>query len=154
VSRRFIDRLRGFSMAKQRQASRRPALSPRRKLRELSHQRMLSRKLHLESLEERRVMTAGLNLVAVLNNSVTLLNSGDTLNVAPRELTLRFAQGQSIDASSINSSSVRVTRAGGDSAFDTSGPPVIVSPVADIPITPGYLAISPDTSREIVMAGQ
>ena len=43
------------------------------------------------------MMAVGPTLVALIPNSGVFLNNNDTLNVAPRDLTFRFAQGNSID---------------------------------------------------------
>lgn len=130
-------------MAKKRLASRRSLLQQSSKSRQLARQRRSPRRLNLESLEDRRVM-AGLNLAALIPNSGVVLNTGDTLNVAPRELTFRFAQGQAIDPTTVTGG-VIITRSGGDNSF---GP---LSPSPDITVTPGFIGLSTDTPREIIM---
>jgi len=82
----------------------------------------------------------GPTLVAVVPNSGGFLNNNDVVNVAPRELTFRFAQGNSIDPNSLAGGFV-VKGAGLDSTLGTAD---------DVTITPGFLGMG-DTTREVIM---
>ena len=101
--------------------------------------RKTERKMQLERLEDRRVMATGPLLVNVLSNYGPI-QDGETLSIAPREITLRFAEGQRIDPATI-ATGVRITRAGLDGALDTPD---------DVPIQPGFIGLT-DTTREIVV---
>ena len=70
----------------------------------------------IESLEARNLMAVGPQLIGIQTNSSDLVRSGDFIEAAPRELTFRFSDGQTIDTSTV-SSGIRVTRAGGDGTF-------------------------------------
>jgi hypothetical protein len=94
----------------------------------------------LELLEDRRLMALGPTLVSVIPNSGVFLNNNDTLNVAPRDLTFRFAQGNSIDPATL-ATGIKLVRAGIDHQLNTAD---------DVTVTPGYLNLG-DTSREVVM---
>ena len=100
-------------MATPRLAKRLSELQHSSKARRLRRRERESRRLQLESLEDRRLMAVGPSLVAVLSNNGDFLDAGDTLNIAPRDLTFRFSQGASIDPSSI-SSGIQLLRSGGD----------------------------------------
>ncbi len=103
--------------------------------------RQLSRKqLMLEHLEDRRMMAVGPNLVAILPNSGALLLEGDIRHVAPKDLTFRFAEGQSIDATTV-ATGIKITRGGLDHTIGGAD---------DVVITPGFIGLG-DTSREVVM---
>jgi hypothetical protein len=101
--------------------------------------------MFLESLEDRRMM-AGLNLAVLIADSSTKsdhsLATGDTLNVAPKDLTFRFAQGQAVDKNTVSSSTLMITRSGGDGVFGNGN---------DVAITPGFLGLLTDSQREVIM---
>ncbi len=67
-------------------------------------------------------------LVAVLPNSGELILGGEVLEIAPRELTLRFSEGQVIDVNSLQwtdtdgqtQSPIQIVRAGDDGQFGTA----------------------------------
>src|SRR5262245_9969723 len=103
-------------------------------------ERKEKRRLHLESLEDRRMMAVGPTLVAIIPNNDDFLQTGDIFDTAPRELTFRLAQGNSIDANSL-STGMRVIRAGTDHSLGTAD---------DVMVTPGFLGLG-DTSREVIM---
>ena len=118
-------------------------LKKSRKYRELMRKaaRQVSRKhLHLEQLEDRRLMALGPNLVAILPNSGALLMENDVRDVAPKDLTFRFAEGQSIDPTTI-ANGIRITRGGLDHTIGGTD---------DVVIAPGFIGLG-DTSREVVM---
>jgi hypothetical protein len=85
-------------------ATRRPlkqisALKKTRRYRD--HVRSTQRKMQMERLEDRRVMaTTGPTLVNVLSNFGPIAADA-TVSIAPREITLRFAEGQMIDPATI-----------------------------------------------------
>ncbi|MCY2989559.1 MAG: hypothetical protein NTY19_17040 [Planctomycetota bacterium] len=66
-------------------------------------------------------MAAGLQLIGVQPNSGELLKleGGDVRNVAPRELTFQFSEGQTIDTNTL-AAAIHVTRRGGDEAFQVA----------------------------------
>jgi hypothetical protein len=103
------------------------------------------RKLHLEPLEDRRLMAQGPSLVAVIPNSGVFLQNNATLNEAPRELTFRFAQGNTIDPATL-ATGIVIDRPGPNGAFE----PVGATTTDDIPVSVGFLGIG-DTSREVIM---
>src|SRR5437588_5838997 len=101
---------------------------------ERQRQHSKSRTLFHERLEDRRLLTTGPSLVAVIPNSGAFLSAGDTLNVAPKEVTFRFAQSNSIDTTSL-ATGFQVTRAGGDKVFGATGT------VPDVTVTPGFVGL-------------
>ncbi|MCY2986718.1 MAG: pre-peptidase C-terminal domain-containing protein, partial [Planctomycetota bacterium] len=68
------------------------------------------------------LLAIGPQLVTVLPNAGAFLVDGQVRTEAPRELTLRFSPGQTIDANTLGSPSAQggivVTRAGGDNQFE------------------------------------
>src|SRR5687768_5041288 len=96
----------------------------------------IRRRLHLETLEDRRVF-AGPQLVSLNpNNSdvfdLTTTSPADNLReIAPRDFTFRFDDGQVIDPATVTvaANNIRVIRAGADGNLGTGD---------DIIITPGY----------------
>src|SRR5438552_16598836 len=103
-------------------------------------ERLRPRKLFHERLEDRRLLTTGPSLVAVLPNNGVPLNANDTLNVAPKEITFRFALSNSIDTTSL-ATGLQVVRGGLDHKLGTTD---------DVPITPGFIGLG-DAPREVVM---
>lgn len=91
--------------------------SSRQRSKKLAAQRQFRRSL-IETLETRNLM-AGPQLIGVQPNNSDILDEGDFLNVAPRELTFRFNDGQSIDTTTV-ATGIRVTRAGSDGSFGRS----------------------------------
>ncbi|GAA4448795.1 tandem-95 repeat protein [Novipirellula rosea] len=69
-----------------------------------------------QQLEDRRLL-AGPELIAIRPDAGALLQSGDTLNVAPREFNLLFKGGADLNESTINANTVRLVRSGGDGTF-------------------------------------
>jgi len=75
---------------------------------------------------EDRVLLAinpmGPKLVAVIPNAGDILeeNQVEVLSIAPRELLLRFAEGQQIDPDAANLSQIQVMRAGADGQLGTT----------------------------------
>src|SRR5262245_44723159 len=108
------------------------------------------RRLRMELLEDRRLMALGPSLVSVLPNTGPLLsatvNPSATLafpsafNDAPRDMSFRFAQGTSIDASSLANGFV----------VKSGGPDHVLGDADDQTILPGFLGLG-DSSREVIM---
>ena len=94
----------------------------------------------LERLEDRTLMAVGPQLVAVQPNLGDLLLDGAVRDVAPKELTFVFDEGQTINPDTLLG--IRVTRAGFDNAFDG---------VSDVIIQPGYAAVDPDRPNEVIL---
>ncbi|HEY2414173.1 MAG TPA: choice-of-anchor L domain-containing protein, partial [Pirellulaceae bacterium] len=115
-------------------------LKDRRKAHPLDELRTARKRLLLEELEDRRLMTTGPSLVAVIPTSGVFLNSGDTLHVAPRDMTFRFAQGNVIDGNTLANGFV----------VTSGGPDHILGDTDDQVVTPGYIGLG-DTPREVVM---
>lgn len=101
--RRLGSRVKNF--AERRQNTRRRALK-----------RITSRQNLLQRLEDRTLL-AGPELIAIRPDAEALLNSGDTLNIAPREFNLLFKGGADIDASTATTDSIKLIRSGGDGSF-------------------------------------
>jgi len=72
----------------------------------------------VETLEERRLLAIGPQVIGVQPNDGALLQDDDIRNIAPRDLTFQFNEGQVIDATTLES--VMVTRAGLDGEFDVA----------------------------------
>lgn len=93
-------------------------LSKSRKLfaRQRLQKRRAARRILLESLEARQLMAVGPQLLSIQPNTGDLLESGDVLNVAPRELVFRFDDGAGIDPNSLDG--IRIVRSGDDGVFE------------------------------------
>jgi hypothetical protein len=81
------------------------------------------RRSMLETLEVRNLMTTGPELIGVQPNEGSVLALGATssptvLNVSPRELVLRFANGAAIAPNSL--SGIQIKRAGADGALSSA----------------------------------
>ncbi len=63
--------------------------------------RQKPRKLLIEQFEKRELLSLAPNLVAVIPNEGQIMDPGATLLLGPRELLLRFNEGQNIDANSL-----------------------------------------------------
>ncbi len=72
----------------------------------------------LEHLEQRQLLTVGPQLIGIQPNNSDLLIDGDVRNQAPRELTFRFDDVQSIDPGTLDG--IRIVSAGGDGTFGLS----------------------------------
>ena len=103
-----------MAMGRYRSSSSRLARSRKRRSEDRKAQAL--RKLQVEVLEDRRLLATGPQLIGIQPNSGDLLKDGDVLNVAPRELTFQFNEGQSIDAASLDA--IQLLRAGGDGDFE------------------------------------
>ena len=92
-----------------------------------------------ERLEDRMLLAVGPQLVGVSPSSGGLLLSGQKLDVAPHELTVRFDENQIIDPNTLDG--IVVTRAGGDGTFGDG---------TDVVVPPGYIGLT-DKSNEVVV---
>ncbi len=92
----------------------------------LRAQRRFERGLRVEALEDRRLLATGPQLVGIQPNVGALLTPGQTLDTAPRELSLLFSTASGIDVSSLPTSetdlspydSIQITRSGLDGTFE------------------------------------
>ena len=85
-------------------------------------------------------MAVGPQLIAVQPNVGDLLQDGAVRDIAPKELTFVFDEGQTIDPDTLLG--IRVTGAGFDNAFDG---------VSDVIIQPGYAGVDPDRPNEVIV---
>ncbi|HJT30698.1 MAG TPA: hypothetical protein VJ783_01440, partial [Pirellulales bacterium] len=95
--------------------------------------------MSLERFEDRNMLAAGPELISIIPDNGGLLVPGETLNVAPHQLTFRFDQDQVIDPSTLNG--IELTRSGGDGVFGNGN---------DVRIFPGFIGIGSQTN-EVVM---
>ncbi len=100
----------------------------------------------VETLEEKIVLSA-FDLVTVIPNQGVFLANNTTLSEAPRELTLRFSPGQTIDTTTL--SAITVTRAGLDGIFDDPATPAIESS-DDVSVGLGYVGAG-DNPNEVIV---
>ncbi len=96
--------------------------------------------MHLEKLEERQLMAVGPRLISVQPNDGDLLTNNEIRNIAPRDLTLVFQEGQTIDTATLQQG-VRLTRSGFDGVFDNGN---------DVIVTPGFIGLG-DQSNHVVV---
>ena len=75
-----------------------------------------ARRMLLESLEARQLMAFGPQLIGIQPNEGSLLEDGQTRNVAPKELVLRFDDQVALDANTL--SGIQLVRSGGDGFFE------------------------------------
>ena len=79
-------------------------------------QRNTVRRALLETLEARQLLAVGPQLLGIQPNTGDLLESGEVLNVSPRELTFRFDDTAGLDPSTLDG--IRVVRSGDDGVFE------------------------------------
>jgi hypothetical protein len=101
-------------------------------------QAKLRREAKYEQFEPRRMMAVSPKLISIIPNEGELLVDGQTRDVAPRELTFRFSEGQIIDPTTLGG--VQIVRSGFDGVIGNGN---------DVFITPGYIGIG-DRSNEVV----
>jgi hypothetical protein len=84
--------------------------------------RKMQRQLIHEQLEQRQLLATGPELFAVRPNDgdLFLRNEVNVLPVAPRELNLLFKGGAELADLDLNTTSLRITRAGGNAQFDVA----------------------------------
>ena len=75
-------------------------------------------------------MLTGPQLISIIPDDGGLLLPGDTLNIAPSELTFNFDQNQTINSATL--AGIELVRSGGDGVFGNSN---------DAQITPGFIGI-------------
>ena len=92
----------------------------------------------VEGLEE-RVVLANYSLVTVIPNQGVFLADNTTLNEAPREVTLRFSPGQTINPNSLGA--ISVTRAGLDG---------VIGNADDVSVGLGYVGAG-DNPNEVIV---
>ncbi|MDB5335019.1 MAG: hypothetical protein JWN70_638, partial [Planctomycetaceae bacterium] len=114
-----------------------------------SHKRLSNDKplqSQVETLEEKIVLSA-FDLVTVIPNQGVFLANNTTLSEAPREMTLRFSPGQTIDPNSLGS--ITVVRAGLDGIFDdpSTGTPESTD---DVSVGLGYVGAG-DNPNEVIV---
>lgn len=115
----------GFTSAHEKKARRR-------------RNRLADRSLRIEPCEERKLFAVSPTLIAVIPNEGSIINNGDTVTVAPRELTIRFDDGQLIDAATLGS--ITVTRSNFDDVFNAN----------DVAVNVGYVGIG-EKANEVVI---
>ncbi len=93
----------------------------------------------LENLEIRALLTAP-TLVAIRPNIGNILQEAEIRHVAPREVTLQFNPGQTIDAATL-ATGIVVDRGGNDK---------LINGVGDVPVTIGFVGIG-DLPNEVVV---
>ncbi len=103
-----------------------------------SHGAARREQLLLEQFEQRLMLT-GPQLISIIPDDGGLLLPGDTLNVAPRELTFRFDQNQTINSSTL--AGIELVRSGGDGTFGNAN---------DVQITPGYVGIGTEPNTVVM----
>lgn len=103
------------------------------------------RGLKLEQFEQRVLFAISPTLVAIQPNEGDILLDGQTRNIAPQQLTLRFGNGSApgtptLDAATIPSS-IQIVRAGGDDVFGNGN---------DVPVTQLYVGPGDQANEAIV----
>ncbi|MGH7136893.1 MAG: hypothetical protein ACREHD_14230, partial [Pirellulales bacterium] len=98
------------------------------------------RDMTLELFEPRHLLTSGPQLISIIPDNGGLLLPGETLNVAPQQLTFRFDQNQKIDSATLGG--IELVRSGGDGVFGNSN---------DVTIFPGSLSVATQ-QNEVVMS--
>ena len=102
-------------------------------------------------------VAAAPKLVSVIPNAGAILEEGGVLQIAPRELLLRFNEGQSIDPATL--AGIRFLRTGGDAQFeqdlvvDPNGIRWVPNPantVRDVVVPIGYIGIG-DRPNEVIV---
>lgn len=107
-------------------------------VRRAKKQASLRREARYEQFEPRRLMAVSPKLISIIPNEGELLVDGQTRDVAPRELTFRFSEGQIIDPASLGG--IQIVRSGFDGSIGDGN---------DTFITPGYIGIG-DRPNEVV----
>lgn len=90
--------------------------------------RLSRRTLGLEPCEPRLMLANDpLVLISVIPNQGAVITNGETLNVAPTQITLNFPVGESIDPTTLGA--ITITRAGGDNTIGNGNDVLITSAV-------------------------
>jgi len=85
------------------------------------------------------VARVGPELVAIIPNEGDLLEDGEVLNIAPRELLFRFNEGQTIDPATLDA--IQIVRTGGDGIFGNAN---------DVIVEYGWIDIA-DYANEVIV---
>ena len=90
--------------------------------------RLADRTLRIEPCEERTLFAigGGPDLIAIIPNEGSVIAAGDRVTIAPREITLRFDDGQVIDPSQSNLAAISVVRSGFDDNFNNGTTPIAI----------------------------
>lgn len=96
------------------------------------------RSSRLEQFEPRRLLAVSPRLISIIPNEGELLTDGQTRDIAPRELTFRFSDGQIMDPASLGG--IQIVRSGFDGVLGDGD---------DVLIEPGFIGIG-DRSNEVV----
>ncbi|MCA9185598.1 MAG: hypothetical protein KDA99_08265, partial [Planctomycetales bacterium] len=115
------------------------ALGRRRRQRPSAAQHSARTTLQMESLETRNLLAVGPQLIAITPNNGLPYSNGEVRNIAPRELTFQFNDGQTIDADTLGA--IQITRSNFDGVFGDGD---------DITVTPGYIDVA-DTGNEVIV---
>jgi subtilisin-like proprotein convertase family protein len=98
------------------------------------------RGLLVEPLEQRVMLAISPTLTAIIPNDGDVVLDGQTRNIAPKELTFRFSDGQTIDPATL-ASGIQIVRSGGDGVYGNGNDSVIV---------PGFIGIGVRPNEVIV----
>lgn len=102
--------------------------------------RSKKRRQHLLETLESRQLLAGPQLIGIQPNDGDLIVDGSVRDTAPRVLTFRFDENQSIDPNTFDG--IRISRAGGDGLLGTGD---------DVVINPGLVTLGDNASNEVVV---
>ncbi|HEV3343750.1 MAG TPA: hypothetical protein VG125_25480, partial [Pirellulales bacterium] len=97
------------------------------------------REMHMERFEDRCLLTTGPQLISIIPDNGGLLLPGETLNIAPTQLTFSFDQNQVINASTLGG--IELVRSGGDGVFGNSN---------DVTITPGFVGVGSQPNQVVM----
>ncbi len=101
--------------------------------------RSVRRQNLLETLESRHLM-AGPQLIGIQPNEGELIVDGTVLNIAPRQLTMRFDDTQQMDAATL--AGIQITRGGPDKTIGTAD---------DVAVSPGLISLGEQSSSQVVI---
>src|SRR5690349_4365412 len=111
-----------------------------------SYKILSSRALRIEAFEDRKMFdigAAGPDLIAIIPNEGEVIQNGQVLHVAPRELLFRFEDGSVIDPASLGG--IEIVRAGGDGVFNN-----FIGPGGDKAVPIGFRGIGEHPNEVIV----
>ncbi len=101
--------------------------------------RSLRRQNLLETLEPRHLM-AGPQLIGIQPNEGELIVDGTVLNIAPRQITVRFDENQQLDPATL--AGIQITR---------GGPDKILGNADDVRVSPGLVTLGDLRNNEVVV---
>ncbi len=113
--------------------------------------RLSRRTMAVEPFEPRLMLASDpLVLISVIPNQGAVITSGQTLNVAPTQITLNFPVGESIDSTTL--SAITITRAGGDNTIGNGNDIAITSAVVpNASDSTGYRGVGQGTATNEVI---